>query len=273
MPGNAHVPLEHCLALTDAWTQTKRDDARIFLGNPYFIQEEDSYIGLLPEIENNILLVGLDARTSYGLIYLITLQFLNRRGSNKAYYLQYTPRSSKYYDLFADLSARFPGFSHARAAEADAILSSIEEEISKRKEADGFEQDILFILPQLNIDTSLNKRNDPLVARIKMILEKGPVFGVFTLIYVDSYNSFSAEIDNISRWCKFKVGTKGGESGRLVEKKEVQDEGFIYLSAPDPYTSMKPDLIHVYNSYTPEFLNKLDVVDRSVVFKLFNEIE
>lgn len=46
------------------------------------------------------------------------------------------------------------------------------------------------VIPQINTDTTLNVRNNPTVNRLKAILENGPVRGIHSVVYVESYNSF-----------------------------------------------------------------------------------
>lgn len=68
-------------------------------------------------------------------------------------------------------------------------------------------------------------------------------------MFVDSYNSLS-EIGVLNNYSKFKIALKGGDSHKIMPNKlEVDDNGFVYLSAPTPFTIMNPDYIQVYNSY------------------------
>lgn len=268
MPREENVSIEE--KLSDSIITKSSEDENIYLGSPYFIKEDDSYIRLEKEIENNILILGQDAPTSYRLLFLIMSQFICKHPANQIVYLQYTPKTSRFSNIFSELSTFYKNFNHQNPSNVDEVLKMIENEILVRRSKDDIENELLFVIPQINTDTSFNVRNNSTISRIKAILENGPILGIYTIIYIESYNSFY-ELSNFVNLCKFKIATKGGGSSQIVNKKEVDEDGFVYLVAPDPFAVMNPDLIRVFNSYSPTFFSQLNTTIKIILNKLFIE--
>lgn len=250
LPGEDVVLLESNKHVSQSLNSDKQEsfDNKIYFGKPYFIKDDDSYISLNPESENNILMIGQDYNVAYRILFLTISQFLSVNSNNRVYYINYSPKSSKFHNIFNPLINE--NFISIKFQDAESIYESLLTEINNRKQEDNLNSECLVVLPQLNTDTSLNARNSPLMSKIKSLIETGPNCGIYTFMFVDSYNSLS-EIGTLNNYSKFKVALKGGDSHKIIPNKlEVDDNGFVYLSAPTPFTVMNPDYIQVYNSYS-----------------------
>jgi len=250
LPGEDVVLLESNKHVSQSLNSDKQEsfDNKIYLGKPYFIKEDDNYISLNPESENNILMIGQDYNVAYRILFLTINQFLSVNSNNKVYYINYSPKSSKFHNIFNPLINE--NFISKKFQDAENIYESLLTEINNRKQEDNLNGECLVVLPQLNTDTSLNARNSPLMYKIKSLIETGPYCGIYSFMFVDSYSSLS-EIGTLNNYSKFKIALKGGDSHKIIPNKlEVDDNGFVYLSAPTPFTIMNPDYMQVYNSYS-----------------------
>jgi len=250
LPGEDVVLLESNKHVSQSLNSDKQEsfDNKIYFGKPYFIKDDDNYISLNPESENNILMIGQDYNVAYRILFLTINQFLSVNSNNRVYYINYSPKSSKFHNIFNPLINE--NFISIKFQDAESIYESLLTEINSRKQEDNLNSECLVVLPQLNTDTSLNARNSTLMSKIKSLIETGPNCGIYTFMFVDSYNSLS-EIGTLNNYSKFKVALKGGDSHKIIPNKlEVDDNGFVYLSAPTPFTIMNPDYIQVYNSYS-----------------------
>jgi len=271
LPGEENILLESNKNILGNFDSSSSNRNKIYIGRPYFIREEDSYISFEKNIENNLLILGQDARTSYRLLFLIIIQFLKQNSNNIVYYLQYTPKSNRYYNIFSELSHYSQKFIQKDIKDVNDTFDEIENIISEKKNQEYLDSNVLLVIPQINTDTTLNVRNNPTVNRLKAILENGPVRGIHSVVYVESYNSFY-EISTLCNLCTFKIATKDGDSSRIADKKEIDNKGFVYLSGPSECTTINPDLMVVYNSYRRLISVKLDTIVFDVINKLFEEI-
>lgn len=271
LPGNHEVYLDDNLHVSTAMVANHSSSSLIYLGSPYLIKPDDSYLELTAETENNILMVGQDLETAYRLMFLIITQFLAQNSRNEVYYLQYTPKAGKYYNRFTPLTGMNSNYTQYESSQAEQALEKVLHEIERRKSLSVIESHILLVLPQINTETSMNARSSTTAARIKSILETGPATGVFTLLYTESYNAVY-EISAFTNVCKFKLALTGGASEKILkDKTEVDEIGFVGFSAPAPYTLINPELIRVYNSYKPGFSNKTQVQIKNIIIGLFEE--
>lgn len=273
LPGEPEVYIESNTDLYYSLKNQNSSSKRIYLGQPYFIKEEDSFFELQQEMENNVFILGQDLKTSHRILALIILQFLSKNHKNKIKYIQYTPKSSKYFNVFQDLAKENQNFETYESVDSEIAINSILEIIAQRKNDSIIEDELLIILPQINVDSTLNVRTSPLMAKIKAVMDAGPIVGVFTMVYIESYNSFS-DISSINNLCKFKIALKGGDSHKILsEKVEVEDDGFIYLNAPTPYTIINPDYINVYNSYRTDIHGSIPSPNEKLIAKIFDKLD
>ncbi len=270
LPGEEDVLLDSNVHITESISKNQSKEKKIYVGTPYFIKEDDNYISFNAESENNLLMIGQDYNTAYRLISLLIRQFMAYNPENKVYYLNYVPKSSKFYSVFNSLNSE--KFKLDKSNDAEGIYDLLIEEIARRKDIEHLESEYLLVLPQLNTDASLNTRMSPLMAKIKTILETGPAVGIYSVVFVESYNALG-EINSLNNLSKFKIALRGGESNRIMPNKaSVDDDGFIYLSAPSPYTIMNPDYVNVFNSYSTSFQIS-DLGWKSVIEQLFNRLD
>jgi hypothetical protein len=270
LPGEKDVLLDSNIHITESITSNQSKENKMYLGTPYFIKEEDNYISFNPESENNLLMIGQDYNTAYRLLSVLIIQFKAYNPENKVYYLNYVPKSSKFHSIFNMLNSE--KFKIDKSNDAEGIYDLLIEEITRRKNIELLESEYLLVLPQLNTDSSLNTRMSSIMAKIKIILETGPSVGIYSVIFVESYNALS-EINSMNNLSKFKIALRGGDSNRIMPNKaSVDDEGFVYLSAPTPYTVMNPDYINVFNSYSSIFQIS-DLGRKSVIEQLFNRLD
>lgn len=270
LPGEDVVLLESNKYVSQSFNSNKQEyfDKKIYFGKPYFIKDDDNYISLNPESENNILMIGQDYNVAYRIIFLTINQFLSVNSSNRVYYINYAPKSSKFHNVFNPLLNE--NFISTKFQDAESIYELLLAEVNNRKQEDNLNGEYLIVLPQLNTETSLNSRNSPLMSKIKSLIETGPTCGIYSMMFVDSYNSLS-EIGVLNNYSKFKVALKGGDSHKIMPNKlEVDDNGFVYLSAPTPFTIMNPDYIKVYNSYADVSYASDSV--KQVIINLFEKV-
>lgn len=270
LPGETEISIYNNERILKLLKSDNNDSNYLYFGEPYLIKEDDSYYFFSQETENNLLMIGQDYKTAYRLLFLFIIQFKNSKSNKKVHYVNYLNKANQYYNTFDKLQGDC--FEIITSDNAELFFDKILDEINTRKSQDIIGSELLIVLPQLNNETSLNTRMSPMMTKLKTILETGPNVGIYSILYVDSYNSLS-DINSLNNLCKFKIALLGGDSSRIMPNRAtVDEEGFVYFQSPQPFIGGNPEYVIVYNSF--ETNNQiLNDNYKGIIMTLFSSID
>lgn len=234
---------------------------KIYLGEPTFIKlnrktylKEDSYLQFKRAENSNLLMAGNDMNAASSILGLIFLQLLNHHQGAKIYLVNnFGADKVEWRERFKLIESEFAGrFKYYQKSESPDFFSEAEGEINKRKNDEAACSENIYLVI-LNLDAAYKKQEFTVPEQSKKlitVLKQGPDLGIHTLVY--SYSAKSVSTSGIEPDLFESKLVLHGDSKDIItkiEKLEPTKEKMAYLYAPDPVTSINPDLFNVYSQY------------------------
>jgi len=245
---------------------TNSEYTDLFLGEPSFIrlkrgtqEKEHSFIRFKNADNSNILMAGNDLTSGMSIIGLAIYQLLQKGLNFSDVYLFNGFSSDKLHIQsclkgFTNLFSNYHYFAKNNVNEMVSILSN---ELERRRANDLTDSSKIFIF-LCNPDSTFYKSgfNFPEISQqLNSILKFGPTVSMHVFLYMYSAKTFINSLSGTNgiavELFETKIVLKGDGleiTGFGIQKKEPEKNSTALLFAPEPITTINPDLFNIYNS-------------------------